>query len=99
MARSSVMVYTGSTVCIQALAMELPVVHLRPRFSLDLDPFEGEDEARFDALNPAELRERVGAVLQDRQSHIDQRRKLWMDLVKDMHGPVTEETYLAFVGP
>ncbi|MCH8104879.1 MAG: TonB-dependent receptor plug domain-containing protein, partial [Proteobacteria bacterium] len=36
--KCSIMVYTGSMVCVQALAAGLPVIHLRPEFDLDIDP-------------------------------------------------------------
>ena len=46
-ASASVMVYTSSTVCVQALAHGLPMVHLRPQFDLDMDPLEAYPDLRL----------------------------------------------------
>jgi len=97
MAKSSVMIYTGSTVCIQALAMGLPVVHLSRQFGLNLDPLEADSDARLDAVGLEDLREKVRYVLDNREQYIASRREAWNRLVDDMYGPVTQQTYLAFV--
>ena len=97
MLKSSLMVYTGSTVCIQALALGLPVVHVRPQFDFDLDPLEAVPEARLEARGPDELREKVRWILDHRQEYRAQNRDLWNRVVEEMYGTVTDHSYRAFV--
>ena len=63
MLKSSVMVYTSSTICVQAMALGLPAVHLRPQFELDMDPLESTPDARLEASGLDELRQRVLWIL------------------------------------
>ena len=97
MLKSSVMVYTDSTVCIEALAIGLPVVHLRPQFGLDLDPLEAAPEARLEATGQEELRQKVQWLLDHREEYINRHRDGWRDLVDEMFEPVTEQTFRAFI--
>jgi hypothetical protein len=97
MDKSSVMIYTGSTVCIQALNKGLPMVHLCRQFGLDLDPLELEPEARLDAMGLEDLRDKVCWLLDHREEYIDSHQERWNCLLSQMFGPVTEQTYLAFV--
>lgn len=97
MLKSSVMVYGGSTVCIQALALGLPAVHLRPRFDLDLDPLEATPDIRLEALGLEELRQKVRWLLDHREEYVAQHRDRWAELVQELYGPVTEQTFRAFV--
>ena len=97
MKQSSVMIYTSSTICVQALALGLPVVHLRTRFDLDMDPLEQTPDARLEATTSEELRERVLWVVEHKQEYVAEHREQWSRLVDDIYGPVTEQTYRAFL--
>ena len=97
MLQSSVMLYTGSTVCVQALALGLPVVHLRPQYEFDLDPLEGTPQARLEAAGLEELGQQVRWLLDNREHYIAQNRDEWDRLVDDMYAPVTSASYQAFL--
>jgi len=94
---SSLMVYTGSTVSVQALAMGLPVIHVRPRFDFDLDPLEGHHESRLAATGIDDLRCKVGWLLAHRKEYIEGHKNDWRHIVDDLYGPVTNESVEAFV--
>ena len=94
---SSIMVYSGSTVCIQALVLGVPMIHLRPSFDFDLDPLETTPNARLEASSLEEMREQVSWLLENRDSYIAQHRDEWSALAKEMYGPVTKETVNAFL--
>ena len=94
--KSSVMVYSSSTVCIDALALDVPVVNLRPRFDIGLDPLEDFPDLRLGATGIEELREKVNWVLEHRDEHIAQHRDGWARMVKEMYSPVTSESIQAF---
>ena len=94
---SSLMVYSGSSVCFQALALGLPVIHLRPQFDFDLDPLEATPEARLEAAGLEELRQKVSWLLENRAEYVAEHQEDWHHVVQEMYGPITEETYRAFV--
>jgi len=94
---STVMVYSGSTVCIQAMALGVPLIHVRPQFDLDLDPLETAPDARPEVTGLDELRQKVRWMLQNREEYISQHREIWDQLVEKMYGPVTEDTVYAFI--
>lgn len=95
--KSSVMVYTESTVCVQALALGLPVIHLRTQFEFDMDPLEAVPDARLVATGLEELRQKVRWLLAHREEYIAEHQEEWKHQVQEMYGPVTEESFRAFV--
>lgn len=95
--KSSVMVYSGSTVCVQALALGLPLVRLRPQFDFDQDPLEDVPDARIEAMGLDDLRQKICWVLEHREEYIAQQSARWRDVVEEMYGPVTEDSFRAFV--
>jgi hypothetical protein len=95
--KSSVMVYTGSTVSVQALAIGLPVIHVRPQFDFDLDPLEGHQESRLVATGIDDLRDKVTWLLEHRNEYIDEHQEEWNRIVDDLYAPVTDEAVKAFV--
>ena len=95
--RCSVLVYTESSVCFQALAFGLPAIHLRPQFDLDMDPLENAPEARLQASGLDELREKVLWLLEHRTEYVAAHREQWDRLVEQMYGPLTEGSYRAFI--
>lgn len=97
MRKSSVILYTSSTICVEALAAGLPAIHLRSRFELNTDPLESAPDARLEALGLEDLREKIRWLLSNRTEYICQHRARWDQLADDIYGPVTDETYRAFV--
>ncbi len=91
------MIYSTSTVCIEALAVESPVVNLRPQFSINLDPLEEFPTLRPVAAGLYDLREKVQWILEHREEHIAQNKNAWDRMVKDMFSPVTSESIQAFI--
>ena len=94
------MVYSGSTVCVQALALGIPTIHVRTRFDFDLDALEQVPELRIAATGPEELLEKTQWLLENRKGYIEKHREQWRQTVKEMYGKANEEAYKAFsVGP
>ena len=91
------MIYSTSTVCIEALAVETPVVNLRPQFGINLDPLEDFPSLRPDAAGLEDLREKVNWVLEHQKEHVAQNKDAWANMVKDMFSPVTSESIQAFI--
>jgi hypothetical protein len=97
MGECSLMVYSGSTVCVQALSIGLPLIHVRPQFDLDLDPLEAAPDARPSVTGIEELRGKVRWMLQHREQHISKNRDSWGQLAGTMYGSVNEDTLHAFI--
>jgi hypothetical protein len=95
--KSSLMVYTGSMVSVQALAAGLPVVHLRSEFDLDLDPLGAVPDVRLEATGLEDMRKQVKWLLANRSEYIAQHQDRWATLVGEIYGPVTDEAIKAFV--
>jgi hypothetical protein len=94
--KSSLMVYSTSSVCIDALALGVPVVNLRPQFNIDADPLDEFPEARPEATGLGDLREKVRWLLDHREEYVNQHRDAWSSIAKDMYAPVTPESIQAF---
>jgi len=97
MLKSSLLLYTGSTVCVQALALGLPVVYVRPQFDLGMDALEAEPDLRLEAMGPKELGEKVRWLLDHREEYIEQHKDAWNRFLEEMYGPVTERSFRAFI--
>ena len=97
MLKSSLMVYAGSTVCVEALALGLPSIHLRTQFDLDIDALGAVPHLRMEASGITDLREKVEWLLQHRQEYIAQHQEQWGKFVYEMYGAVTDKTYRAFL--
>jgi len=95
--KSSVMIYSTSTVCIEALALGIPVINLRPQFDISLDPLEEFPDLRPVAAGLNDLREKVNWLLEHREEHIVENREAWTRMVADMYSPVTQESIRAFI--
>lgn len=94
---SSLMVYSGSTVCIQALALKLPVIHVRPRMDFDLDPLEDSPNLRLDARDIQELRLKVKWLLNNREQYIQMKHRAWAEFISESYSVVTEDTLRSFL--
>lgn len=95
--KSSVMIYSNSSVCIDSLALGVPVVNLRPRFDISLDPLEDFPDLRPEATGLADLQEKVRRILEHRDEHIALHRDGWAQMAADMYSPVTPESIEAFI--
>lgn len=94
--KSSLMIYSTSSVCVEAMALEVPVVNVRPQFNTSLDPLGDFPEVRTEATGLADLREKVHWLLEHREEYVTQHRDAWSGIVKGMYAPVTPESMKAF---
>jgi hypothetical protein len=97
MQKCSLMIYSVSSVCIQALALGLPLIHMRPQINLQMDPLESAPDARLEANSLEDLQDKVRWLLDHREEYIVEHQQQWKKLAGDIYGPVTEESVHAFV--
>jgi len=94
--KSSMMIYSGSTVCFQAISFEVPIIHFRPKFEFDLDPLEKSPQLRLEAIDITSLRDQVNWMLQCGDEYKMQHKAQWNRLVSRMYSPINPDTYKAF---
>lgn len=97
MSQSSMLVYSDSAVAFQALALGLPAIHVITRFDLDLDPLDGARDTRLEAMGIEELRGKILWLLANKDEYLSQHKSACNSLVESAYGPVTEDTFRAFV--
>ena len=93
---SDVLVYMGSTTCVEAIAAGVPVVHVGSDFSIDLDPFDWNPEVRLSARNPEEIVKCVEKALAMDENEYSKKRKIWDDAMKSLFGRVDDSVYRLF---
>ena len=97
--KSSVMVYSHSAVCVEALALGLPPIHLRTQFDLNIDGLGAVPHLRLEATNLNELREKVRWLIDHREEYVTEHREEWDRFLQEMYGPVNEDAFRAFLEP
>ena len=95
---SSVMLYSSSTVCVEAISLGVPAVHLRTQFDLDIDALGAVPQLRLEATGLDELKEKTWWLINNRAEYVAQHRESWDSFINDMYSPVSEDTYRAFLG-
>ena len=95
--KSTLMIYTGSTVCVQALSLNVPVIHFRPRIDFDMDPLEFVPEARLEANGLEDLRNKVSWLMSNREDYIQEHSDEWSNLVNELFGTVTDDVVNTFI--
>ena len=68
------MIYSGSTAYIQAMALGIPTIHLRPQFDFNHDSLEGWDDIRLEAFRLEELKHRAHWLLNHREEYVTAHR-------------------------
>jgi hypothetical protein len=99
MIESSVMIYSSSTVCVEAIALGVPTIHIRTQFDLDIDALSSVPDLRLEATGLDEIREKVWWLLNNRAEYVADHQESWDSFINDMYSPVSEDTYRAFLGP
>jgi hypothetical protein len=94
---SDVLLYTYSTTCVEAIAAGVPVVHVEPDLSIDLDPLEFDPEARLSARNPEEIVKRVEEAIAMDEKELSKKRETWSGVVRGLFGKVDDSTYRLFL--
>lgn len=94
---SDIMIYTTTTVCIEAMALGVPFVHLRSSgLRLDMDLLEHLNIG-FSAQTPDELRDMVEKILIMDEEKLNSERERWTHKVYELFEPVDEELLGKFI--
>lgn len=82
------LLYSNSTVCLEALATGVPVVNVSSELVIDMDPLDVLPELRRVARNAEELRRFVKQAIEARNTDTVSERARWRCAVESMLGPV-----------
>jgi surface carbohydrate biosynthesis protein (TIGR04326 family) len=94
---SDVLLYTGSTACVEAIAADIPVVHVESDLLIDLDKLDFDPTIRPSARSVEEITERVEDIINVTEEQLSKGRKKWRDVVKNLFGKVDDSTYRLFL--
>jgi len=92
-----VLVYAGSTTCLEAIACGVPCVNLLPDADLDLDPLEDFPELRECAATAEDLARTLDHLIAHRESYAAARRAGWEEALRAFFGEVTGDFQAALL--
>ncbi len=95
-AKTSLMIYSGSTVCFEAISHGVPVIHHRPRFDFDLDPLEDFPDVSLKSFTALDLQKQINWILEHRTEFINQQQSDWANAVSSMYSDVNTNPYQVF---
>lgn len=98
LAVAGVLIYMDSTTCLEALAKEVPVIHVASDFGLDFDPLSGHPEVRQSVHEPEQLREAIISVLSTDSTSMVERIERGRQLMTHFFGPLDESFYRTLLG-
>lgn len=96
--RASVLVATSSTIVLEAIARDVPVVTLELARAVNESPLLEARDACAWAYGAEELQARVGDAIAQGQTLRDEMHPVWSATVSAMVSPAGSETYRALLG-
>lgn len=94
---ADVLIYTSSTTCVEAIAAEVPIVHLELESDLDMDPLDAMPDLRMSVSSALVLYNSVERILKEKDDYVADLREDWCKAVRDLFGKVTDKTYDLFL--
>jgi surface carbohydrate biosynthesis protein (TIGR04326 family) len=94
LANSDILVYAESTVCIEALAMGVPIINIKSDHRIDMNIFEGID-AVLSVSNPTEITGAINYVISDEA--LEQFNNLQV-IVEEFFAPINKNFLDVFTG-
>ncbi|MFH0861108.1 MAG: hypothetical protein V1921_07895 [Candidatus Altiarchaeota archaeon] len=95
--KSDLLLYTSSTTCVEAMALTVPVVHVRSDYKLDLDPLDLNPETRISVSSPEEIKHAVRKIIDNEESIISSKRGGWGQTIGGLFGEINDEMYDVFI--
>ena len=94
---ADVLLYTSSTTCFEAMAMGVPTLHVESDYLIDVDPLDFAKNLRRSTGSPEEILDYVQKFKSMSDEKLSKERLKWKNAVKEVFGPVTNETYNLFL--
>jgi glycosyltransferase involved in cell wall biosynthesis len=94
----NVLVYTITATSIEALALGVPVLHIKSDLTIDRDNLaDYPQDIRASASTPENIVKAVEKILKMDEAELSRKRRLWAEVVAEMFGPVDEGTFDLFL--
>lgn len=95
--KSDIVLYTGTTVCMEALMMGLPVIHIDLGEPISVDPLFGCDYLKWTVKHPDELIPAIDDIYNLDEDEFKHQQKLARKYVENYFLPVTDERMEEFL--
>ncbi|MBN1693513.1 MAG: hypothetical protein JW845_08180 [Dehalococcoidales bacterium] len=94
----NMLIYTITATSIEALALGVPVLHIKSDFTIDRDNLAGfPPDVRPSASTPENILKATEKILNMDQDELTRKRQLWAEVVADLFGPVDDSTFDLFL--
>ena len=95
---SSMLIYTSSATSIEAIAVGVPILHIKSDFTIDRDNLSDfPTSVRESVSTPEEIVKATENILKMDERELSRKRQLWAEVVAEMFGPVDESTFGLFL--
>ena len=95
---SNLLLYSSSATSIEAIALGVPILHIKSDFTIDRDNLaDFPASVRESVSTPDEIVNAVENIFQMDEKELTRKRKVWSDVVAEMFGPVDESTFDLFL--
>jgi CDP-glycerol glycerophosphotransferase (TagB/SpsB family) len=95
---SHLLIYTCSTTAIEALAIGIPVLHIKSDLTIDRDNLlDFPSSIRRSAKNKDEIIIMTKEILETDEEELSKQRVRWKEVVSEIFGPVNERTFDLFL--
>lgn len=94
---SSVLLYTDSTTCIEALSAGIPSIHISSDFIIDQDPLDFRPDVKMNACAPEDIVNCVKNTLELNEETLHEKRKQWSQVSSEVFGTVDDSIYDLFI--
>ncbi len=93
---SSLLLYSSSATCIEALALGVPVLHIKSDFIIDRDNLSDFPAIRQSAKNKQDIITMTQKILDTGERELSKQRAVWADVVSEILGQVDESVFDLF---
>ncbi len=94
----NMLIYTITATSIEALALGVPILHIKSDLTIDRDNLAGfPPDVRPSASTPENILKATENILKMDQNELTSKRQLWAEVVSELFGPVDETTFDLFL--
>jgi surface carbohydrate biosynthesis protein (TIGR04326 family) len=94
---SHVLLYTCTATSIEALALGVPILHVKSDFTIDRDNLADFPGVRESVSSPEDISGAAQRLLKMDEKELSGKRQLWAEIVAEMFEPVDESTFDLFL--